>query len=640
MCGITGIFQRDGRPVDPALLKAMTRSLAHRGPDGEGIWCQGEVGLGHRRLAIRDPSEAGRQPMSDPDGTVWVSFNGEIYNDASLRNELECRHDFCFHSDCDAELLPAAWLAWGEGMFERLQGMFALALWDRRQQRLLLARDGAGIKPLFFSVNREVVRFASEPKALLVDPRQDRSLDPQALLAYLAQGYVSPQRTLMGSVEQLPPGSAWVFEAKGQRQFSFWQARRTPVIRDPEEALEAFLPLWQEVVEDHTVSDVPVGVQQSGGIDSSLVTLSLRGHPGIPAFTARFDERSHDEFDLAAGVCRAAGLRHVPVPVQVGEDDADTDTFRRVVYHFDGQLADSSAFAVYRLCREIRHHVKVVLSGDGADEYFGGYPTYRASRLASRLQPLVPRAVAGAVASALFRIAAASESRLPSSEVMARFCLGLAAPTGASHAFWRSLMSRDTIRSLCGPALVEIEQQLEPLQGYIGALGDAADGPLLDRCLLADQRFYLPSDMLMKVDAMSMAHGLEVRVPFLDRRVMDFAGQLHTDLLLPRHGPAKAILRRAARQLGAPAPVWQGRKWGFNVPVSGLLRGSLSGLAEALLVHEAGRLEPWLEPSAVRSLWQAHRERRANHGYALWALLSFAVWLQQLERGLPPSMRE
>ncbi len=638
MCGIAGIFHRDGRPVEPDLLRRMTRSLAHRGPDGEGTWHEGATGLGHRRLAIRDPGEAGRQPMADPSGQVWVSFNGEIYNDAVLRAELERDHGFRFRSGCDAEVLPAAWMAWGEAMFPRLEGMFALALWDRRSQCLVLARDAAGIKPLFLSEQGPTVRFASELKALLADPEQERRIDPESLLSWLAQGYVSPAGTLLASVVQLPPGTFRLYRREAVREERFWRPRREPEIRDPREAMEIFSPLWREVVESHTLSDVPLGVQQSGGVDSTLVTLALREHPALPVFTARFEERSHDETPLAAEVCRSAGLKHVPVPVQEGEDE---HTFREVVRHFDGQLADSSAFAVYRLCREIRRHVKVVLSGDGADEYFAGYPTYRASLLASRLQPLVPRPLAGGLARLMLRLSATSERRLPLPELLGRFCLGLAAPAGASHAFWRSLLPPDTLRRLCGPALAGIEAQREPLQPYIEALKEPAGLPLLDRCLLADQRHYLPADMLMKVDAMSMAHGLEVRVPFLDRRVMDFAARLDVRLLLPRRGPAKALLRRAAREMGAPEAVWRGTKRGFNVPVAALLRGSLAGLAGRMLEREVARLEPWLDPAAVTRLWREHRDRRANHGYGLWALLGLAVWLEQLEQGSPsPSPRE
>jgi asparagine synthase (glutamine-hydrolysing) len=391
-------------------------------------------------------------------------------------------------------------------------------------------------------------------------------------------------------------------------------------------ALEAFDATWGPVVESLMPSDVPLGVLQSGGIDSSLVTLEASRAHQLPLFTAGFSEASHDETVLAQLVAARAGRPLQVVPVEL-EDDAP-EVFQRVVHHFDGQLADSSAFAVYRLSQEVRRHVTVVLGGDGADEFFGGYHTYRASRVANALQPLVPSSFASWLAPRFSALAARSEARMAPAAVAARFLWGLAATRGHSHAHWRRLLFPDQLGELYGPALQPL-RRIDPLAHYVSALDNGA-GTLVDRCLLADQRYYLPADLLLKVDAMSMAHGLEVRVPFLERRMMDLAGSLAAPLLSGWRGPPKHVLRRALQQRGAAMPVVQGAKRGFQVPVARLLRGPLNGLATRVLERDTERLAPLLAPDAVRKLWRAHARAEANHGYIIWTLLTLGVWLEQL----------
>ena len=328
-------------------------------------------------------------------------------------------------------------------------------------------------------------------------------------------------------------------------------------------------------------------------------------------------------------MAQAAGVRHEIVPVA---GDRDTvQTFLAMVRSLDGQLADSSSLAVYQLCAAVRAKVKVAFSGDGADEFFGGYATYRASRIAAAVQPFVPTMLSELVARAFHRLSATKEKPVSRTERAARFAQGLLAPSGACHAYWRCLMPPPVLSRLCGREMRALDGVHNPFQRYIDAIqdADATDG-VLGSCLLADQRYYLPADMLMKVDAMSMAHGLEVRVPFLDRRIMEFAGRLDSRLLTPMWGPDKKLLRQALSRLGAPAGVCKGQKSGFNVPIAKLMRTSLAPLCDQLLDDEVDRLEPYLEPAMVRRLWSAHREQRANHGYALWCLLTFAAWKREL----------
>lgn len=623
MCGIAGWFRRDGGPVDPDRLRAMTDRLVHRGPDDSGNWTDGPIGLGHRRLSIRDLSASGRQPMCDPQERVFVTFNGEIYNDGELRRELEERHGFRFRTRTDTEIIPLGYLAWGDEVFGKLEGMFAIGLWDRAARRLVLARDGIGIKPLLYHASASQVVFGSEMKAILENAPHGAGVDPAALHTLLAAGFCGPGATLVTGVQQVRPGTVMSFSRSETSEKVFWRPTRTGEIVDEREALDRFCEILPAVVESQLVSDVPVSVFQSGGIDSTLVSLSLRRIGAKPPlFTASFREESHDESALAADVAKAAGLEQHLLPVDEAEDPAEE--FRAIVRHFDGQCADTGSYAFYRLCGAVRKHSTVVLSGDGGDEFFGGYETYRASRHAKRIAPWMPASLMAAVGRAAYAMGAGNESRLPATAVLSRFALGVAAGGANAHMQWRRLVPAFLAERLyAGPMrpLVATSPVAEYEAAAAGEPGDA-----IDRWLLADQRFHLQS-VLAKVDAMSMAHSLEVRVPLLDRRIMDFAGRCAIPLLAPPGGPGKRLLRLAATRLGAPASVTDARKRGFNVPIARLLRTDLAPVADRWLEREPDVLAPFLAPDAVRALWREHLACQTNHAYALWPVLTVAEWL-------------
>ena len=601
----------------------MTDQLIHRGPDDSGVWIDGNIGLGHRRLSIRDLSVAGRQPMSDPSGRVLVTYNGEIYNDRELRQELESEHGFEFRTRTDTELLPLGYLAWGDDLFRRLEGMFAIGLWDRKEKRLLLVRDGIGIKPLFYHADEDQVVFGSEVKAVLEGGQPASALDPASVHTFLAAGFPGPGATLVKGVRQVRPGTYMSFSANGASEHVFWRPRRSGEIVRLDDALDEFCALLPSVVKSQLVSDVPLSVFQSGGIDSTLVSLTLRQVGATPPlFTASFRQASYDETDLAADVARAAGLKQNVLAVEV--DQHPIETFRAIVHYFDGQCADTGAYAFYRLCGEVRKHSTVVLSGDGGDEFFGGYETYRASRHAARLQPWLPSALTALVGRGAYWMGAGDESRLPLSAVASRFALGLSVGGSDAHMQWRRLVPNFLLPLLYGP---EMRPYLgtSPFAEYESCADDVAANSL-DRWLLSDQRFHIQS-VLAKVDAMSMAHGLEVRVPLLDRRIMDFAGRCAGTLLAPSKGPGKMLLRRAAERLGAPPSVLAGRKKGFNVPIARMLRTVLAPLGDLWLDRNADVLTPYLAAGAVRKMWREHLHRQANHAFAIWPILILAEWL-------------
>lgn len=624
MCGITGWMLRNGAAVDERLLWRMTRTLRHRGPDGEGIWHAPGIGLGHTRLAIRDLSDAGEQPCTTAAGDVAVTFNGEIYNDAELREALPAPLRATLTSHCDAQTLPRAFAAWGSECFARLRGMFAIALWDAREQALYLARDPLGIKPLYYLDYGDGVVFGSEPKTFLQEARWQQPLDCLRLHTFLAIGQCGPEHTWHRNVRQVAPGMVLRFDRHGIVETRYWSPRRVADRTDLASSVQQFVTLWRERVNQHLVSDVPVGVLQSGGIDSTLVSTALAGNACVTAFTARSGQSSYDESELARAVVHAAGLPGCEIAA-----DADPDpvaTFRRIVWHSDGQCADPGLYPYWHLSRAVAQRVKVALTGDGGDEFFGGYDTYAASSLVACMPQSVLRSPLWGVAEgAAYRLNGYTNSRLPLTDKLARFAGGIAASGKSAHVEWRRLVRPAMLADLYGPALQQY-QQVDPLLEYKQMLADAAQGNThaLDAALLADQRYHL-HNVLRKVDTMSMAFGLEIRVPLLDWAVVEFAGGCGLPLLRPGRSDSKKILRHAAAALGAPPAVVKAGKRGFVGPLPTLLREQLAGFAAQLFDSEVDALADVFNPAGLRTLWRAHRDGHANHAYALWPLLVFAT---------------
>jgi asparagine synthase (glutamine-hydrolysing) len=622
MCGVAGIYYGDQRRAREETLRAMVAALHHRGPDDSGVLIAPGIALGHARLSIRDLSPDGHQPFSDPSGRIVVSYNGEIYNDREIRAELERDFGFRFRTSCDTEVIPFGYLAWGEHLFERLEGMFAIALWDRDQRRLLLARDGVGIKPLYYAEDAGVVRFASEIKGIFADPSQPQRLSPKGLHAFFAMGYVGPCDTTYEGVHQIPPGTV-VSYCDGKRETrQFWRPTRTPEIISVEDAAAELGSLWPRVVSDQLVSDVPVGVLLSGGIDSTLVALAAnRSDRKLPFFTAGFANQSFDETPIARKVADSVKSDLHSVPIEMRSDLGEL--LVQVIHHYDGQSCDEASLALLLLSREVRRHVTVALTGDGGDEFFAGYPTYGASRWAARVGPFLPANIWSQLGQFFYRLGSTGQKRLPLSAIASRFAFGVASGPSQAHACWRRYVPQFMLPRLYGAALRPLLAD-DPFSGYKTAL-ENAEGDLIDRCLLADQRWHLPGGLLLKSDAMSMSQSLELRVPLLDRRIMDFAGRCHSDLLLSPRGEKKALLRKLARQLKAPEEVTEGSKRGFNAPLAGLLRRELRPTAERIFEREGDVLDPFINPEQARLLWREHASGSRDHSYAIWPILHFAI---------------
>lgn len=607
MCGICGIASARG-DVDPARLASMSATLVHRGPDSDGLFVDGRAGLAARRLSIID-LETGDQPIANENGTVHVVQNGELYNYRELRAELEARgHRFRTHGD--TEVLVHLYEEDGVHFAERLRGMFAVALWDARAQRLVLARDRYGIKPLYYRSDDDELAFASELRAL---PRGEIDLD--ALEAFLAFNSIPAPHSIFSGTRKLPPGCVLVWESGTTTIERF--ARPAPVAAGGERG-EDVLALAAELrarlrdsVRAHLVSDVPVGVLLSGGIDSSaLAALAAQeSRDKLRTFSIGFEERSFDELADARLVAARYDTDHHELVLR---PDAAL-LLPRLAEVFDEPFADSSALPTYLVSELASQHVKVALSGEGGDELFGGYYTYVADTLAPRV-------------SALARLARPLVERLPSSSARAsfdykakRFVRGAHLPALEAHHAWKEIFSADARAELTGR-----RHPWDPVDVYRERYAETKGADELARLQDVDLGIYLVDDLLVKTDRASMAHSLEARVPFLDDVVTSFA------LALPRRfkvrGLAKKVLLRRAVAPLVPERVIRGRKRGFSIPAAAWLRGDLEPFARDVLSTETLTRQGFFRPEAVHRLIDRHVAREQDLSRQLWCLLSFTLW--------------
>jgi asparagine synthase (glutamine-hydrolysing) len=629
MCGICGTYDfARGRAADVALLERMNETLLHRGPDGAGVFAEGPIGLAARRLAIID-LEHGDQPMTADDGDVAVVQNGEILNHLELRASLE-RSGVRFRTSCDTEVLLHMYLRHGPEFVEHLRGMFAVALWDRRERRLLLARDRFGIKPLYYSAADGTLSFASELKALLAQPSFSREIDRQALHAYLSFNSIPAPLTIFRAARKLPPGHLLLCDPDGGvrvERFARPAPAHSEAVRgeSPASLAAELRERLRDSVTAHLLADVPVGILLSGGVDSSvLAALAAESSADrVSTFSIGFRERSFNELDLARQVAARYGTDHHELVVT--PDIAEL--LPRLVAAFDEPFADSSAVPTYLVSRLASEHVKVVLSGEGGDELFGGYETYSADLLARRMGPLAMWMTP------LVERLPSSSARVSLDYRAKRFVRAAALPALERHHGWKEIFSAPQRARL----VVEGWQDpgFDPLTGWRERFAETAGAPLLARLQDVDLGIYLADDLLVKTDRMSMVHGLEARVPFLDPVVSELALALPTRMKV-RGLSKKRLLRQAAGPL-IPAGILKARKRGFSIPAAAWLRGELEPLARELLAPERTRSQGFFEPSEPVRLLDDHVARREDHSRQLWGLMSFSLWAEQLQHAKPTS---
>ena len=596
----------------------MSATLVHRGPDDEGLFERGPVALAARRLSIID-LDHGHQPIANEDGSVVVVQNGEIYNYRELKRELE-GSGHRFRTDCDTEVLVHLYEQHGDGFAKRLRGMFAVAVWDGREGRLLLARDRFGIKPLYYRFHEGELSFASELKAMLEQPGFSRAIDPEAMSAYLAFNSIPAPLTIFAEARKLPPGHLLSWR-RGEIGLSRY-ARPAPVDAErvrrgsADVLAEELREVLRDSVRAHLVADVPVGVLLSGGIDSGGITAlaAAESSAALKTFSIGFEESGFDELSRARLVAERFATDHHELIVR---PDA-VELLPKLVESFDEPFGDSSALPTYLVSELAAGEVKVALSGEGGDELFGGYYTYVADLLAPRVGRLA------ALASPLIEALPSSDARVGFDYKAKRFARAAAiADPLERHHRWKEIFSADLRRSLLGAR----DPGWDPLDLYRQRYAETAGAEPLARLQDVDLGIYLTDDLLVKTDRLSMAHSLELRVPFLDQRVAEFALALPTALKV--RGLAKKRLLRQALAPLLPQEVVRGRKQGFSIPLAAWLRGPLEPFAREALSTATLERQGCLDPATVAPLLDRHCSGREDLSRQLWGLMAFTLWFDR-----------
>jgi asparagine synthase (glutamine-hydrolysing) len=631
MCGLVGIFDSRGhRPIDQGLLAAMTDSLAHRGPDGRGQYVAEGIGLGHRRLSIIDLA-GGQQPMFNEDGTIAVVYNGEIYNFKELAQELRnCGHRF--HSVCDTEVIVHAWEEWGADCVRRFRGMFAFALWDNNTETLFLARDRLGIKPLFYGLLADGrLIFGSELKALLCDPVLKRDFDIQSIEDYFAFGYVPDPKTIYRGVRKLPPAHTFVWR-RGTPQPApqrYWEITFQADTRLKEaDACVELRERMSEAVKIRLMADVPLGAFLSGGVDSSSVVSMMAEHSTgqVNTCSIGFDLPEFDEAAYAALVAKHLNTQHRSRQVAADSFELIEDMSK----FYDEPFADSSSMPTYEVCRLARENVTVALSGDGGDEAFAGYRRYRWHHYEELVRGTLPGPLRQPVFSLLGKIYPKLD--WAPRPLRAKSTLQALARDSVEGYFHSVSILDDRLRQRLYSARMRRD-----LQGYHArevledTLRDAPVEHHLDRVQYADMKTYLPGDILTKVDRASMAVSLEVRVPLLDHKLLEWAATLPPALRL-RAREGKYLLKKAMEER-LPKEILYREKMGFCIPLASWFRGPLRDIVRQRLL--AGILEQvdLFDMAFIERLLDEHSSRVSDHSAAIWALLMFESFLSSVHLG-------
>jgi asparagine synthase (glutamine-hydrolysing) len=617
MCGIAGFTHfRHKAPV--SVLRRAVQSLYHRGPDQQGMHEAANASLGAVRLKIIDLS-GGDQPMRTEDGQTVIAFNGEIYNHAEIRQELEAL-GHRFESHCDTEVALRAFAQWDTKCFERFRGMFAAAFWREQEDRLVIVRDRLGIKPLYYSFHNGNLHFGSELKAIFEHPDIPRHISHKALSYYLGLNYVPSPYTLVEGIEKLPAGS-WMECRSGQiRAGTYWRNEFKPQEIGLEEACAQLDELLKQSIAEHLVSDVPLGIWASGGLDSSTILhyaaeVSSRK---LETFSISFAGRSFDESQYFRLLASRYNTVHREFDMS-SEVDL-TAAIHEMAHYSDEPSADAGALPVWFLSHMTAKHATVALSGEGADEIFGGYQTYLADGYAqaARYTPALLRRL-GLYAAVKMPV---SDEKIGLEYKVKRFLAGSLLPADEAHFYWNGTFSQNEQRKL------GLKSETESLAGLCNALpGLPARREILNRYLFVDQHYYLPDDILYKCDRMSMAHSLEVRPPFLDHRIVDFAARLPAQLKIKGKTTKRVLRELVSKKL--PLEILNRPKEGLDIPAHEWLRGPLRPLVMETLGAESVKQTGLFSPAAIQALVDRHMSRKANLGYHIWGLLTLHLWVKR-----------
>ncbi len=636
MCGIAGIIHSDGRPVDCQVLKRMTDTLVHRGPDDEGYYINrddlggmgakwqygpgnGNVGLGHRRLSIIDLA-SGHQPMANADETIWIVFNGEIYNFPALRKELS-QKGYRFQTRCDTETIIYAYEEWGDDCVSHLRGMFAFALWDQRRRRLFIGRDRLGIKPLYYFWDGSTFLFGSELKAILAFPGISRDINPQAMADYFALLYIPAPKSIFTNIVKLPAGHSLTLEEGTLQQKQYWDLRFQPNQSLTESQwCECLVEKLREAIELRLVSEVPLGAFLSGGIDSSAVVALMAGMMTSPVKTSSigFDDSRFNELPYAREMVERYRTDHNE---RIVRPDA-LEALDRLTWHYDEPFADSSALPTYYVSQMTRQSVTVALSGDGGDENFGGYRRYFYDVLENRLRGYLPRQFRQHVLGSLAAIYPKADW-LPQIFRAKTLLTNLSLDPLAGYYNSMSWFGKDKT-GIFSPAFARTIGEYSPSALFEQYGRESGTSDPLSRIQYVDIKTYLVDDILTKVDRASMAHSLEVRVPLLDHEFMELAATIPSGLKLKgREG--KHVFKQALRPY-VSSNILDRPKQGFSIPLKNWLRQDLKPVFESTVFLNDNAVMEYLDRQRVSELWEAHQSGMRDYATELWAILFFAQW--------------
>lgn len=625
MCGIYGYVSSRGG-IQPEILRRMGDTLRHRGPDDEGEWIRHSeelaVALGHKRLSIIDLTSAAKQPISDEDGKIWLTYNGEIYNFRELRSELAAK-GHTFKSTSDGEIIVHLYEEMGAACLERLKGMFAFALWDETQQSLFLARDRIGKKPLHYAIYDGGIAFASEIKALLKHPKVVKEIDLSALNKYLTFEYVPAPATIFKSIKKLEPGHYLSYQNGKSEIKKYWDIPLAdyPIgFKTEDEYAEELRDILERAVRSRLVADVPVGVFLSGGIDSGVIAaLAAKADRKIECFSIGFDEPSFDESSHAKSIAKALGLNH---RLKIFNTREMLDNLDELPNFLDEPLADASILPSYLLSKVASERLKVALSGDGGDELFAGYPTYQAHRIITYYD-LLPETLKNSV-KALAAWLPVSHGNISTDFKIKQFLRGAGVSPEIRFFMWMGSFTESEKKGLLSSdvrAALAHENTYEDVFAYIRESGLNKD---LERILYLSMKLYLQDDILVKVDRAAMANGLEVRCPLLDQELVEFACRLPMQYKL--HGlKTKYLLKKAAAGI-LPDSIINRKKKGFGIPISKWLTGELKSYMLDYLGEERIKRQGYFNYPYIKGLIDDHLHKRKDHRKLLWTLLIFQIW--------------
>ena len=615
MCAICGFNWGDA-----ALVRSMASQMVYRGPDQEGIFCCDEMTLAHRRLSIIDLSKNGRQPMFSEDRTLSLVANGEIYNFQELREELE-KKGHRFSSNSDSEVIIHAYEEWGLESIHHLRGMFAYGLYDQQEKRLLLVRDRIGIKPLYYYYKDGRLIFASEIKAILQDPQVERKLNHQALYDYLGFEFVPAPNTMFQDIYKLPAGHYLLLDNGKIRIEKYWDLEFRPGKTELsfEEAVERERELLDYAVKSHLVSDVPLGVFLSGGLDSSCIVALMRRHISGPlkTFTIGYHDKTFSELDFAAQVAKHCETDHQVLML----DDLKSEYVEQTLWHLDEPMTDLSTVPLYLLCKQAREHVTVCLSGEGADESFAGYDRFKASCLNNYFR-LMPAPLRKNIVGRLIGLLPDQPQKKGAINMLKRFVEGANLDPSGQHLRWQYFLTQGLEHHLFKKSFAD-KVTMDPFRQIHDYSACCDTDDRINREIYLDMRFMMTDSVLMKVDRMSMASSLEIRVPLLDHVLVEFMASLPGDWKL-KGLTTKYVFRSALEGL-LPNNIVHRGKQGYSLPVKHLLRGELKDYMVDLL-NDSKVIRENIEIDYVNRLIDEHCAMKHNHNHVLWALINVAIW--------------